>query len=511
MATAKQILGKINPWLYAENGKELIEKYGSIEKIPADEVKEKSLGEHKIVYDSSSETLEPLYFWTVDFMENRNLSPEKLIDNFASSPGSGHFAELGQRATIMQQQGTKILGDVNTVLRSVLNIIYDLKEFKIRLEHYDNLKSENSSTLDAARLSLKQIWLDKVDSVKGNSSVKAMSFQGGFQTLIHAFLSVNNEKDVDNIDLNDVIKRILRPRIQEFNIWIEQSEKELRKRYELEKTYLRSQVNSLKLYSRWAKPYLIAAQQLEMKDMRKDAALIKSFNTILLELSLFGKTKLDIKVAALTKKLPIDFLKTGFLKSLKREYYSCVLVDFRFRGIPQRAGGQQTHYVFGGKADITFSAYALNQDEIEMFRQQIDKSDIEDVLKLIEGATTDSLNQLQEEINFFLDEKSKDEKKEKKYSEPNPFLALTGFYEISEEEREKNAGKSFGKKLKGVFGFGQKTGVEEKKEKKEIKFIVPDSWVEKNTLRKVAIDDARDIAFDSFDIYKKNHGMASYT
>src|SRR3990167_798840 len=172
MATAKQILGKINPWLYAENGKDLIEKYGSIEKIPADEVKEKSLGEHKIVYDSSSETLEPLYFWTVDFMENRNLSPEKLIDNFASSPGSGHFAELGQRATIMQQQGTKILGDVNTVMRSVLNLIYDLKEFRIRLEHYDHLKDKDSSTLDAARLSLKQIWLDKVDSVKGNSSVK---------------------------------------------------------------------------------------------------------------------------------------------------------------------------------------------------------------------------------------------------------------------------------------------------------------------------------------------------
>src|SRR3990167_4127514 len=229
MATAKQILGKINPWLYADdkNREELLAKYGSIEKIPADEIVPKSLGDHKIVYDSSSETLEPLYFWTVDFMENRGLSPEKLIDNFASSPGSGHFAELGQRATIMQQQGAKILGDVNTVLRSVLNIIYDLKEFRIRLEHYDHLNGKDKGESQAAILSLKQIWLDKVDSVKGNSSVKAMSFQGGFQTLIHAFLSINNEKDVDNIDLNDVIKRILRPRIQEFNIWVEQSEKEL--------------------------------------------------------------------------------------------------------------------------------------------------------------------------------------------------------------------------------------------------------------------------------------------
>ena len=34
---------------------------------------------------------------------------------------------------------------------------------------------------------------------------------------------------------------------------------------------------------------------------------------------------------------------------------------------------------------------------------------------------------------------------------------------------------------------------------------------EKNVLRKVAIEDAKEAAFDSFDIYKKNHGMASYT
>src|SRR3989344_5797612 len=124
--------------------------------------------EHKLIYDSSSETLEPVYFFILDLMEESRMSPEKLIDNFSSSPGSGHFAELGQRATIMQQQGAKILADVNTVLRSVLNVIYDLKDFRIRLEHYENLKSENPETKDAARLSLKQIWLDKVDSTKGN-------------------------------------------------------------------------------------------------------------------------------------------------------------------------------------------------------------------------------------------------------------------------------------------------------------------------------------------------------
>ncbi len=486
VATVQQIIGKINPGLYAENGKELLKKYGSIDKIPAEEVTPKAVSEHRLVYDSPSETLEPVYFYILDLMETRGLTSEKLVDNFVSSPGSGHFAELGQRATIMQQQGTKILGDVNTVLRSVLNIIYDLKEFRIRLEHYDNLKDKDMNKSEAARLSLKQIWMDRVDINKGNSSVKAMAFgQGGFQTLIDAFLVSKDEGDVEKLDLNERVKRILKPRIQEFNIWIGQSEKELRKRYELEKTYLRSQVNSMKLYSRWAKPYLRAAQQLEMKESGREPSLIKAFNTIILELSLLGKQKLDVKEAAIIGNLPKDFEKEGFLRSLKRNYFSCVLVDFKFRGIPQRAGQQQSHYVFGGKAEVIFSAYALNQDELNRLNKELDGGDVEDVLKLIEGATTDSLKQLQEEINFFLEDKEKEIKDKKMFEGENPFLALFGYYEgkPSEKSREK-----------------------EKAEKP----LKTDDWIEKNQLRVLASQTAKDTAFDLFDIYKSAHGMPSY-
>ena len=127
MATIPQLIGKINPKLYADNGKELLKKYSTIDNIPADQVKPKPLAEHTLVYDSSSETLEPVYFFILDLMNDFGLAPEKLVDTFMASPGSGHFAEIGQRATVMQQQGSKIMADVNNVLRSVLNIIYDLK------------------------------------------------------------------------------------------------------------------------------------------------------------------------------------------------------------------------------------------------------------------------------------------------------------------------------------------------------------------------------------------------
>lgn len=440
--------------------------------------------EHKLVYDSSTETLEPIYFFILDLMEDMRLETEKLVDNFTSSPGSGHFAELGQRASIMQQQGAKILGDVNTVLRSILNLLYDLKEFRIRLQSYEDLKSKSQSKKEAAILSLKQIWIDKVDLVqKGNSSIKAMALgQGGFQTLLHAFLIVKDEKDAEKLDLGDAVKRIVKPRIAEFNSWIGQSGAELKKRYELEKIYLRSQVNSLKLYTRWAKPYLRAATQLETKDFGRNPALVKVFNTLMLELTLIGKSELKVEDAAVEGELPADFKKKNFTKSLKRKYYSCVLVDFKFRGIPQRTGNQ-AHYVFGGKVEVSFKAYALNDEELKKLNQELDNSDIGDALKLVEGSTTESLEKMQDEINFFLEEK--DQSKEKEQDGSNPFLALIGYYEKPSEKKK-----------------------EETSTKKII--VESDNWIEKTHLRPLAAVKCSETAFRLFDLYKKAHGMPSY-
>ena len=489
MATIAQIITAINPDLYlkvSENKeiakkelkefKELIKNEGILN--AAEKAKPKSDAEHKLVYESYAESLEPVYYFILDLMEDFRLAPEKIIDNFSPTPGSTQFSELGTRATAMQQHASKVMGDVNNVLRSVLNIIYDLKDFRLRLQSYDDLKSPDKDKKDAAMLSLKQIWMDKVDINKGNSSIKAMSLggQAQFVTLIDAFLAVKDVKDITHgkIDLNERVKRILIPRIQEFNYWVEQSEKELRKRYELEKNYLKSQVNSLKLYSRWAKPYLMAAQQLEQK-FSKNAALVKSFNRTLLELTLLGKAE-----AAPEK----EILKE--VKKPSRKYYSCILVDFLFSAVPVQGK-------FIGKAQVTFRAYALNEDELKKFKQEVDKSDMSDVLRLVEGITEGSLKELQDDINFFLEEKEETlpGKKAAISDESNPFFALLGIY--------KKEAKSKTKKEPG-------------KEKEEEEIIIkPDSWIEKTHYRTAAVKSATEIAFNLFDIYKKAHGMPSYT
>jgi len=482
VATIAQLIGKINPELYAANGKDLLKKYKNPEDIPAEEVKpqpakdEKDIpAEHKIVYESYSDSLEPVYYFLLDLMDDFGLQPEKLIDNFSPTPGSTQFSEMGTKATAMQQQASKALGDINTVLRSVLNIIYDLKEFQIRLQNYDDLQLGDENTQKGAKLALKQVWIDKVDSEKGGSSIAMMARQLGFETVFDAFKVADTVKDVEKLDLNERVKRIVISKVHEFNTWLKTSEQELRKRFEIEKNYLKTQVNSLQLYARWAKPYLMAAQQLEAKPSTR-ASLVKAFNRTVLELTLLGKRKIDVKGSAIEGSLPEKFAKEKVVRRQKRNYNSCMLMDFVFTAVPKQA-------TYIGKAEVTFRAYALNDDELAKLKKELDESDIGDVLRLIEGATDESINQLKDDINGFLEGDilgPKEKPEEKPADESNPFLALIGFYKSSEKATP-------GEKIK------------------------PDTWDEKNYIRPLAASDAISTTFDLFDIYKKAHRMASFT
>ena len=442
----------------------------------------------KITYETYAESLEPIYFYLLDLMDEFGLKPAKIIDNFTSSPGSAHFSEMGQKKTIMQQQASKLLGDINTVVRSILNLVYDLKEFKIRLEAYENLKDKDKKNL--AILSLKQIWMDKVDVNKGNSSIKAMAFgQSAFVTLIDAFLKANTIEEVDNLDLNDRVIRIVKERLIEFDIWMKESEGELRKRYEIEKNYLRSQVSSLQLYTRWAKPYLQSAKELEQGDS-KNPGLVKAFNRTILQLTLMGKRKFDPIDSGRSGALPNFFSNRDLIDRLKkkgdlRDYTACVLVDFVFRAVPQQGA-------FIGRVEITFSAYALNNEELKQFDKLMNEDDLDSGLKLIQGITDDSLGELKKDIDYFLEEKSEEQKKKEakeNSNDVNPFLALIGYYDWKKEDKKEES---------------------KDKKKEEFKPIREDNYYEEY-LRSAAAADAVNTLFTLFDVYKKSHGMASYS
>ena len=429
---------------------------------------------HLLIYDSFGESLEPIYFWIIDKMNDLYKKTDKLVDNFISSAGSGHFSETGMKQTKMQEEGMKMLGAANQVIKSILNIIYDLKEFKLRLAIYDDYRSGDKVNKEAALLSLKQIWMDTVDMKKGNSAIAMLVRNFDYVTLYDAFMAANSVEQVTNtpekggLDLNERVRRIAQQRVSEFFRWIDESERELRKRFEIERIYLKSQVNTVKLYARWAKPYLRAARQLE-QNASPTASLVTSFNTALFELTILGES--DYK--------PQDDVAKGdlpkiFLTAQQRKYAPIMIVEFRFRSSPERS---QQGYGFRGRADVTFTSYALNEEEIAILRKEIEKDDIGDVFKLIEGATQESLNQLADDLTEFINEKDEKKKEGKTQEETNPFSALFSLFK--------------------------------KEDKKDMKKEGPpasDNRFEK-IIRSQAIIAARKKCYLVYDLYKKAHAM----
>lgn len=395
---------------------------------------------HSLTYDISGqpgELLEPIYFWILDYINKWYDKAEKIIDNFVVSPASSLFQDLTQKTMRIQEEVSRILGNANTVVRSILNIIYDLKEFKIRLEPYEKLKSEEKEEKESALLALKQIWLDQVDIKRGGTSIKQLALTGAnqpnFVTLIDAFMTANSIEEAEKLDLNERVKRLVKQRLSEFLAWIKESEQELRKRFEVEKTYLKSQVNSVKLYARWAKPYLKISQQLEQT--AASPAVVTTFNTAVFELTLLGSRKYP-----LDQDIDSGDLPKLFLTAKKRDPQPIVIVEFNFRSTPETIG---QHHRFRGKVDISFTSYALNDDELDILKEQIEKDNLGDIFGAIAGATSESLAQIQADIDEFVEDEKKEEKKKKE--DTNPFSSLFSFISPEKKEEKKDLSKGIPK------------------------------------------------------------------
>jgi hypothetical protein len=386
--------------------------------------------EYHITYDTFGGTLEPVYFWTLDFLRNSSpsglgLEVNKIEEQFEASAGGGFFGEMGTKAGIMQDRAMKTLEVINTVLRTLINLIYDLKEYDMRLEVYDNLDPKKQSKADerqSAIYALKAIWMDQVDMKAGMGSINNLTRGDlGFVTLRDAFMQANNAKQANKLDLNKRVKVILLKKLKEYNIWKNASEIELRKRYSIERNYLKAQVDSLRLYTKWAKPYLRAAQKLGMKEFTTKAGLpspdmVAAFNNMQMELKLFAKREIKPTTAYESyKKLKFE-----------DKYYSCVEVEFKLRTAPQIAKqGQATHYAHLGVIDVIFKPYSLTGKDIS----DIEKLEVFEDMDIVEHLTESSLKDLQADIDHYLKGEKDEEglKIKKKSSMPNP---LKGFGEL---------------------------------------------------------------------------------
>ncbi len=421
-------------------------------------------------YDSLSEGMEHIYFWMLDFMRDTkpgglNLKVWKGSEEMEASVSSGYFGEIGQRSTLMQQKAMEYMGTINNIIKSVLNLIYDLKEFEIRIETYDKQNEPDKDEKDAAIRSLKGIWMDQVDARKGRASINLLAQDLNFVTIRDAFFHVNDVESLEKIDLNERVKTILKRKLHEYNAWVKVSEKEIKTRYNVERAYLKSQIATLKMYSNWVKPYLKAAQKLKMKEFNRPD-IVNAFSNMEFEVKLYGKQEIKPgKVHESFKDLEIE-----------NKYYTVIEVAMHFRSVPSVLSGQGgRQYVHGGRTDITFNGFSMDSADLEI----LESIEFYEDMDLIENYIGTSLKEVEDQIEKYTKEEAKEGKKEVRKTE-NPFAGVV------------NSFKEMFKPLKGNFHF----------KAPKTKFI-------ESELNNIAVDNAKKLAFSVYNIYKKTHGMAS--
>lgn len=368
----------------------------SIEDLEKEKVGEKhKLFEVKLTYDNPNIVLENYYFWLIDFVKyGLKLKIDKISDTFGASPGSSFLGEMSSRMMNLLNQARSLGALINDIVKAILSIIYEIKYIKQRLKLYDEYKKikdpkasdKEKSRAHAALMSLKSIWIEKVDSQRGQASLSSLARSFKTTTVMDVFFACTYPEDVDDLVrrkvINERVARVVKPRLMEFWKWLEESEKELRSRYKLLVSYLKHEINSLFTYFEFARPLLRFARKLLMKEY-SSPDVVSIFETAILELLLLieGKEK------------EFNIIEKGEKK--KKKYYPVIEIKLYFRIYPmgQRVGGSSV-YTHIGKLDLEFYAYVLNEDELKDLR----KKELERDLLYIEGMTKDTIENLLDDI-----------------------------------------------------------------------------------------------------------------
>ena len=208
----------------------------------------------------------------------------------------------------LEDRTMQLLGSINTVLKSIIALTYELKELDKNLQFYDLSKSKEKEKAEAAELALKRIFLDNVDARKGGASLSSLSrsasqAQGGgpgFIDIVAVFYTVKSLKDVANLQRNEQYKNILKNRYIEYEGWKDINGKDLKNRKMMLLQYLKSQMSSFNMYVEWTSQYMSILKRIGLKGPMQGKDLLKApsqdiFETSVFTINLTGFKKIYIK------------------------------------------------------------------------------------------------------------------------------------------------------------------------------------------------------------------------
>jgi hypothetical protein len=329
----------------------------------------------------------------------------KIDQTLSASPTSAFYADVAQRKAYAKEQVDKGMQIIGGIMQTVIKLIYSLREFDLILDIFKRLLGKDDKERIGAELNLRRIFLDEVDAKKGRGSIHNMTTAQGmeFVSLRDNFLIIKDLKSIDDLNANDRIKRILKDRFSEYEDWKKAYKKDIEGRKKIQKEFLRSQVESMKMQLEWVKPYYTLMQQLNIDTGVANPDLLAGIDTSII------KTKIRTVLGGPDAKIPS--LATAFVD-----------VDFSFKTSPVQvrgAQGQAFHHRFS--TEIKYTPYVMSNEDYEKVKKVETMRDI----KFLETIVGESLSAIKDDLEKYMaGEDIKKEEKEKERRIPFDFLFL---------------------------------------------------------------------------------------
>lgn len=337
--------------------------------------------QHTLELENVAEPVEPFYFQLLDQLQSQqSWRVTKLVDTVTSTNGPGFSTDLTRRVTQQQQHAAEQMLRMQHQVRTLLQQWQKWKDLREQLRAYDAAGEKNGPDRETADWALHLRWRRLVETAPE-----------GHRT--------NSEV--------------------EFRRWRKESETELRRLVEIERHLLAQQLNFLKLQAGWLRPYL---QPGNAPTGKSDPGLVNAFNTALFEVLLLVELPSELEFRVQQGELP------KMLSNRKhRRSTPVLLIELRFRAIPERT--KSGHYGYRGRVTMTFTSYALREDELRVLVRELQRNDWGEVLGLVEGDLAGNLNAMLNDLDELLVEPSgaTTTGQPEQSNDANPFTALFDF------------------------------------------------------------------------------------
>ncbi len=378
-----------------------------------------------------------------------------------------------EKRKALEDRTMQLLGSVNTVVKSVISITYELKELDRNYSFYKLAESSDPQKKNAAELALKRIFVDNVDARKGGASLGALSRapsqgQGGatFIDLVAVFYSIKSLKDIDAMQRNEQYKNIIKNRYVEYEEWKKINKTDLSNRREMLLQYLKSQAAAYDMYKNWAVESLSILNRINMKGItnakqymdaskRPDIMETSEFSVEVISAKpmyvreyeieyarAFGTKGPELPSKVVPKSGMVNLTTEGpreenraFLHSRLRRFGPKVIAaletTFKFtekqffpKGVPQ----DRAQYV--GTLGVTIKPYCFTIDEWYLFKEATESYIKKTVFQSLDQVSVSSLNVIKKDLDKYIAEAEKKEEKEK----PKSNYALFDIYQSFKDD-----------------------------------------------------------------------------